>query len=254
VLFLSDSFTHFIEPPVEQAAFDLLARLGLEVAVLPVIGAGASLLSKGFIDPARRYAQRMVAAIRRLDPEGNAPIIGLEPPEVYTLKNDYPGLLPERLSELAELSRRTWLLDEFLLRSDRLEELQGTLAKNLNPRPAVKFQPHCHQRAEPPAADGLPSGAGATVRLLRSCGFEVELIDAGCCGMAGTFGYEREHYELSRKVGALKLFPAIEAARLSAPDLVVAATGSACRLQIEQGSEAATEHPIRLLARFLESN
>jgi len=116
----------------------------------------------------------------------------------------------------------------------------------------VKFQPHCHQRAEPPASDGLPPGSGATVHLLRSCGFDVELVDSGCCGMAGTFGYEREHYDLSRQVGALKLFPAIAAAQQSTPDMIVAATGSACRLQIEQGASAEVEHPVRLIARHME--
>jgi Fe-S oxidoreductase len=71
----------------------------------------------------------------------------------------------------------------------------------------VRFQPHCHQRAEGLADDGLPSGVSASVELLRSCGYEVEVLDTGCCGMAGTFGYEAEHYDLSMQVGELKLFP-----------------------------------------------
>ena len=74
----------------------------------------------------------------------------------------------------------------------------------------IKFQPHCHQRAEGLADDGLPSGTNATVELLRVCGYDVEVLDTGCCGMAGTFGYEAEHYELSQQVGELKLFPKIK--------------------------------------------
>ncbi|HEY5901780.1 MAG TPA: FAD-linked oxidase C-terminal domain-containing protein [Anaerolineales bacterium] len=252
VLFLSDSFTHYIEPDIEQAAFDVLSRLDYEVIVLPVIGAGASLLSKGFIGPARRHAARVLDAVRKLDPLGVRQIVGLEPPEVYTLKNDYGSLLPARAAELASLSRRTWLLDEFLVRSDRFEALQQ-MANAPGVTQAVQFQPHCHQRAEPPSPDGLPTGAGATMHLLRSCGFQVDLIDSGCCGMAGTFGYEAEHYDLSMKVGALKLFPAIEAAHESMPGLVVAATGTACRLQVAQGTQARTEHPINLIARCLET-
>jgi Fe-S oxidoreductase len=71
------------------------------------------------------------------------------------------------------------------------------------------FHPHCHQRAEGPSSDGLPNGIHATIELLSSCGYNVELMDTGCCGMAGTFGYEAEHYELSMKVGELKLFPQV---------------------------------------------
>jgi Fe-S oxidoreductase len=254
LLFLPDAFTHYIEPEIEQAAYNLLSRMGYELVILPVMGAGASLLSKGFIKAARRHAEGVLNSIRAADPDGRAMLIGLEPPEVYALKDDYPSLLPGREAEFKALSARAWLLDEFLLRSDRFENLRIAIADKVQSSAVVqklKFQPHCHQRGQPPAADGLPAGAAATLQVLRSCGLDVELIDTGCCGMAGTFGYEANHYDLSVKVGELKLFPAIDAARMAGDDLCLVSTGSACRLQIDQGTDLVSEHSIMTLARYL---
>jgi Fe-S oxidoreductase len=115
----------------------------------------------------------------------------------------------------------------------------------------IKFQPHCHQRAEGLAPDGLPSGASATVELLSACGYDVELLDTGCCGMAGTFGYEAEHYDLSIQVGELKLFPRVREYKLMRDKLLITATGAACRMQIEQGGGADAVHPILLVRDVL---
>lgn len=255
VLFLPDAFTHFIEPEVEQAAFDLLASAGFQVKVIPLVGAGASLLSKGFIPAARRRAAQVLDAVERLDPDGEYPVIGLEPPEVSMLKHDLGALLPDRVEEGKALANRIWLAEEFLIRSERLRRLRIVInnkVQDLDRTRKLKFQPHCHQRAEPPASDGLASGVGSTVALLQALGFEdVEVIDAGCCGMAGTFGYEAEHYELSRQVGELRLFPYIAQTLKVEPGARFLSSGSACRLQIEQGSEAAAEHPLVFLSRFL---
>ncbi len=118
VLFLSDSFTHYVEPRVEQAAFDLLTAAGIEIRVIPSMGAGAALLSKGFSDAARKHAKRLIENIERLDPRGEYAIVGLEPPEIYMLKNDMGILLPSMKEQLARLADRTWLLDEYLIRSE----------------------------------------------------------------------------------------------------------------------------------------
>ena len=119
--------------------------------------------------------------------------------------------------------------------------------------PKIKFQPHCHQRAEGLASDGLPSGTNATIEVLRKCGYDVEVLDTGCCGMAGTFGYEAEHYDLSMKVGELKLFPIIRSLEIGNRELV-AGTGAACRMQIQQGTGVDAIHPITLVARALLSD
>ncbi len=251
VLFLADAFTHYVEPRVEQAAFDVLARAGYEVQVLPILGAGASLLSKGFAEAARRHAERVLKSIHRLDPDSSAVVIGLEPPEIYCFKHDYSDFFPERRAELEKLSRRAWLMDEFLMRSREFDKLRvATLGQDFRPinkKRKILFQPHCHQRAEAPADDGLPNGADATVSLLQSFGWEVELVSGGCCGMAGTFGYEAEHYELSQKIGRLNLFPAA----WNQPDALIVSTGSACRMQVEQGTAIPAIHPIVLVAESL---
>jgi Fe-S oxidoreductase len=189
----------------------------------------------------------VLEALTRLDPEGVLPIVGIEPPEVYCLKNDYADLLPSRADETASVSARTWLLDEYLLRSDAFNDLRVASITTRHPsktnRPKIQLQPHCHQRAEAPAADGLPTGAAATLSLLQSLGLDAEMLDAGCCGMAGTFGYEAEHYELSMKVGE-RMGRMI---RGQSAESSVACSGAACRMQVTQvmGSEA--RHPLEVV-------
>lgn len=257
VIFLSDPFARYVEPRVEQAAFDVLTALGLDVQVLPVVSAGAALISKGMLDAARRHAARLLNTLKKFDPDNSIPIVGIEPPEIYSLKNDYVDLFPARAEEISRRVSNVWLLDEFLIRSKAFNELRAAnkLQNNSSgPISKIKLHPHCHQRAEGPAADGLPNGAKATVEMLRACGYDVELIDAGCCGMAGTFGYEAEHYELSMKVGELKLFPYIRESGIGNRESVVASTGAACRMQIEQGSGIAAEHPIVLALRAIQKD
>lgn len=258
-LFLSDPFGRYVEPGIEQAAFDLLAACGFDVRVLPVVGAGASLLSKGFVDAAKRQARKVLEALEQADPACEAVVVGIEPPDIYCLKNDYFDLLPGLKREIAERTRNVWLLDEFLVRSEEFHILRVARLKEENSmgkgtsgnHHKVMFQPHCHQRAEGLAEDGLPSGANATVELLRSCGFEVEVLDTGCCGMAGTFGYEAEHYDLSMQVGELKLFPALRQSKTGNRKSRVVATGAACRMQIGQGAGIEAAHPIILVRNAL---
>jgi FAD/FMN-containing dehydrogenase/Fe-S oxidoreductase len=279
VIFLPDAFARYIEPESEQAALQILSTCGYEVQILSVMGAGASLFSKGFISAARQHTEKVLEALDKLDPGGTASIVGIEPPEVYFLKNEYIDLLPERSSEIKRRIQNTWLLDEFLLRSDEFNDLRVVnmeSVKNLgkDQQRKIRFHPHCHQRAEGISADGKPTGTSATIELLRVCGFNVELLDTGCCGMAGTFGYEDEHYELSMKVGELKLFPLLRttsqpsAIPLQKLDLSsdtslkelrerpeaerILSSGAACRMQIRQGTGVEAIHPIVLVAQFLK--
>ena len=266
VIFLSDAFARYIEPETEQAAFDILSACGFEAYVLPILGAGASFLSKGFINQARAHAGRVLDVLNQIDPAREATIVGIEPPEIYALKHDYIDLLPERAQEIIQRLDKVWLLDEFLVRSkefnamriankERWKEQEGKVSKV-----DVKFHPHCHQRAEGPSSDGLPNGTNATIELLRSCGYHVELMDTGCCGMAGTFGYEAEHNELSMKVGELKLFPAIRGKRdrdtqskIITLQSQISSSGAACRMQIRQGTGVDAMHPIILVAKTVET-
>ncbi|MFN8382158.1 MAG: FAD-linked oxidase C-terminal domain-containing protein [Anaerolineales bacterium] len=241
VLFLSDVFSQYLEPQVAQAAFDILNFAGYDVKVLSTVGAGASFLSKGFINEARTHAEKVLSEIKSLSGEANVSVVGCEPPEVYCLKHEYVGLLPERRAEIESITKTVWLLDEFLLRIGTLVNQNEISQEKIK----VTFHPHCHQRAEGLADDGLPSGTSATVAILKMVGYDVELIDAGCCGMAGTFGYDDEHYELSMQVGELGVLPKIREAGIRNREIV--STGSACRIQIKQGTGLASKHPLELV-------
>ena len=245
VIFLSDPYARYVEPQVEQSAFDILNRLGFDVCVLPVVSAGAALISKGFLDAARRHAMKVLDALNKIDPNSSLPIIGIEPPEIYSLKHDYLDLIPERDDEISRRVDKVWLLEEFLVRSKAFKSLGSRV--EMNNLPKVKFHPHCHQRAEGPSADGFPNGVDATVQALSACGYDVELLEVGCCGMAGTFGYEAEHYELSMKVGELKLLPSLRTLDSKSRSCVIASTGAACRMQITQGTGLQAQHPLMLL-------
>jgi Fe-S oxidoreductase len=258
VIFLPDVFSRFIEPQVEDAALDVLTKCGYDVRVLSIVGAGASLLSKGFVEAARRHARKTLEMLNQLDPSREAVIVGVEPPEMYLLKHDYVDLLPERAEEIEARAKRVWLLDEFLLRSKEFDALRVGRLGNQNlgeeKKQRIFFHPHCHQRAEGPSADGVASGANVSVELLRVCGYDVELSDAGCCGMAGTFGFEAEHYEVSMKVGELRLLPKIRDWRLETGDFWVASTGAACRMQVRHGVGAEARHPIEWVRDWLTGN
>ena len=279
IIFSPDVFSRYIEPQVEEAALEVLTMCGYDVQVLPIVGAGASLLSKGFVDAARRHAREMLKWLNQFDPSREAVVVGVEPPEIYLLKNDYVDLLPESAEEIRARESKVWLVDEFLLRSSSFDAvrvarwgeqnasletkqenddsglLRGAESATRNDR--LYFHPHCHQRAEGMSADGIASGANASVELLRACGFDVELSDAGCCGMAGTFGFEAEHYEVSMRIAELKLLPALRALNRegakNAKNLgdKVVSTGAACRMQVRHGSGLEARHPIEWVREWL---
>lgn len=252
VIFLPDSFTRYFHPEIEQAGLEVLAAAGCQVIHLPIVGAGRPLISKGFLGRAKIHATRVVEAISRLDPKGELPVIGLEPSEVYALGDEYPNLIPgdEWVSQLAE---RAWMMDEFLLRPDpkgipRLQRLNLHPLTGAQGTKPVFLHGHCHQKAKPPAADGFPVGVEATREVLAGLGYSVEVIPAGCCGMAGSFGFEVEHYALSIQIGELSLFPQVrEVARRGK----VVTAGVSCRMQIEDGTGVKPLHPLQLVAERL---
>ena len=266
VLFLPDPFTRYFEPEIEQATLTVLRAAGMHVIILPILGAGRTLISKGFLDSAKRHAQKVCDEIRKVDPEGKYPVVGAEPSEIYTLKDEYLDFFPQD-AKMQALAKRSWLIDEFLLRDGnslriaRLIEQEKKLkadAENAisHAKPVdnkVSLHGHCYQKARPPADDGLPVGQEATAELLRAVGYEVEIIPSGCCGMAGSFGYEEEHYQLSMDVGELVLFPEIrQRVALNGAESIVA-PGTSCREQIKDGTDIRAKHPLIKVACLLES-
>ena len=285
VLYLPDAFTRYFEPEIEQATMQVLHAVEMHVISLPVLGTGRTLISKSFLDAAKKHAQKVRDEIAKIDPDGKYPVVGAEPSEIYTLKDEYLDFFPHDESMQA-LARRSWLIDEFLLRKSAnaesyalrvtrlIREKIGEKQANENStsqalsisvqsmKPAlsevevsvtkkISLHGHCYQKARPPADDGLPVGQEATAELLRAVGYEVKIIPSGCCGMAGSFGYEAEHYKLSMAVGELVLFPEIRKKAALNGTVSVAAPGTSCREQIADGTGVAAQHPIVLVANLL---
>ncbi len=257
VLYIPDAFTRYFEPEIEHAALKVLAACGAEVRLLSSLGAGRTLISKGFLDAARNHLGKLLDEIRHLDPEGEWPIVGVEPSELYTLRDELPDLLPGRRAECDSLARRAWTVEEFLVRADeegqpRILRVANILSisqnQSITNKKKIHLHGHCYQKAQPPPSDGYAIGQDASAELLRACGYEVEIIPSGCCGMAGAFGYEAEHYDLSMKVGELVLFPYLRQAEGS-----VAAPGTSCRSQIADGTGISANHPIKLIADLLQN-
>jgi Fe-S oxidoreductase len=165
---------------------------------------------------------------------------------VYCVKHEYSSLLPNRHEEIKSITQRVWLVDEFILRIANQEELGDFTSPLQNNR--LTLHPHCHHRAEGPAADGLPAGVSATVAMLKRFGYDVDVIEAGCCGMAGTFGYDAEHYELSMKVGELGVLPKVREIK----DHELVSSGAACRMQIKQGADMDARPPLLLVSERLK--
>jgi Fe-S oxidoreductase len=233
VVFLADSFTTFTEPAIGQAAIELLEAAGYRVRLESAGCCGRSSISKGLLDQAQGMAAAMVD---RLAPEAErgVPIVGCEPSCLLTLREEHPALVDDpRAQRVADATR---LVEELLV--DAIDD--GSLRLDPDAEVAnrpILFHGHCHQKAL--------AGTAATVALLeRIPGAQVTELDAGCCGMAGSFGFETEHYELSMQIGESRLFPAL---REAGTGTLVSATGVSCRQQINHGVGQRAWHPVELV-------
>jgi FAD/FMN-containing dehydrogenase/Fe-S oxidoreductase len=234
--FLGDSFTSFTEPAIGIAAIELLERAGWDVRLESGGCCGRAAFSKGMLDQAKRQASGLVAALAGTE----GPIAGVEPSCVLTLGDEHRALLGADDPRVADVAGRARLVDELLV--EAIDD--GALRLRKEAWPAgrrILYHGHCHQKAE--------VGTAATVALLRRIpGAEVVEVDAGCCGMAGSFGFEAEHYEVSMQVGEDRLFPAVRAEPVGT---VIAATGVSCRQQIAHGTTRRAHHPVELIRAAL---
>ncbi|MFM7150630.1 MAG: (Fe-S)-binding protein, partial [Gemmataceae bacterium] len=236
VVIMADCFTTYFEPGVGQAATEVLERAGYEVQLAEFFCCGRTLISKGFLDKAQNWVKSQVQSLARMAEPG-VPILGLEPSCLLTLRDEWPDLLPgeatRRLAQSAHLAD-VWLAQQF--RDKGLPAIFGPC------QDSVLIHGHCHQKA----LLGTASTA-AGVSLVE--GLKVETLDSGCCGMAGSFGMEREHYEVSRKMADLSLLPALAAK----PDATVIASGISCRQQIHDFAGRGALHPMEFLRRHLNA-
>ena len=239
LIFLADSFTTFTEPAVGRSAIELLELAGWQVRFESAGCCGRASLSKGLVDQARRMAAGLADRLGEAAARG-VPIVGVEPSCLLTLRDEYLALLPDdpRAQAVAAATR---LPEELLVEAIAAGRL--VLPQENRTAARILFHGHCHQKAL--------AGTAATMALLRSIpGAEVIEVDAGCCGMAGSFGFEAEHYELSMSIGELRLFPAV---RAEAPETIIAATGVSCRQQIAHGTGRPARHPLEIVREVLRA-
>jgi Fe-S oxidoreductase len=235
---LVDTFNRYFEPENARAALAVLTAAGYRVRSLRAgdgerpLCCGRSFLASGMVDEARSEARRMLAALRP-HVERGIPIVGLEPSCLLTLRDELQGLLPG--DESRALAAQALLLEEFIAREHQAGRLQLQL-KPLAAKHAL-VHGHCHQKAFA-TMDALRQ----TLALIPD--LQVQVIDSGCCGMAGAFGYEASHYELSLKMAELDLLPAVRAA---GDDTLLVANGTSCRHQIEDTSARKAQHIACLL-------
>ncbi|WP_445162986.1 FAD-binding and (Fe-S)-binding domain-containing protein [Mycobacterium sp. Dal123C01] len=234
VNWLADSFTTFTEPHIGKAGIEMLERSGWRVDLVSGGCCGRSSMSKGLLADAKKKAAALVHSIATNTDPGS-PIVGCEPSCLFMLRDEHAALLPGSDSVRA-VAGRVRQVEELLV--EAIDEGRLTLrADSWLAGRRIVFHGHCHQKAE--------VGTTVTMALLRRIpGAQVVEIDAGCCGMAGSFGFESEHYEMSLTVAADRLLPALAA---EPEDSVVAATGVSCRQQIFHGAGRTAWHPVELV-------
>lgn len=230
-----DEFTNYNDVEVGQKTVMLLEALGYSVRTVSHPISGRAYLSKGMLDEAKVLAQRNVELWHSLV-TSETPLVGIEPSALLTFRDEYPDLVSDEwVGKAKELSQNVFLLEEFLakeLDAKRIKPSSFTQEKKL-----LKLHGHCQQKS-------ISSLVHAKKVLSLPENFEVQLIPSGCCGMAGSFGYEKEHYDLSMQIGELVLFPTI---RAQAEEVEIVASGTSCRHQIHDGTNRRAKHTAEIL-------
>ena len=230
-----DEFTNTFDAAIGIKTVELLESLGYEVSIPQHVESGRAHISKGLLREARDLAAKNVELLAAVVSD-EVPLVGIEPSAILSFRDEYPDLVPLPLMATAkQLAKQTFLIDEFLAR----EAAQGIIGPKAftTESQSIKLHGHCHQKAL--------SALAATVAMLSlPQNFSVEVIPSGCCGMAGSFGYEREHFRLSMQIGELVLFPAVRAAPAAT---FIAAPGTSCRHQIADATGRKALHPVEIL-------
>ncbi len=235
-----DELLNYNEAHIGIATVQLLDRLGYEIRFVEHKESGRSFLSKGLLEEARDLARANVAIFSKLVTD-ETPLIGVEPSAILTFRDEYPDLLRGDEKTLAkEIARNTFMIEEFLARELELGRINPE--RFGNQKRLIKLHGHCQQKA-------LSSMTPVKIVLTRLGNNEVHMIPSGCCGMAGSFGYEKEHFDLSMKIGELVLFPAV---RKQPEDVMIAACGTSCRHQIKDGTGRKSLHPVEILLKSLQ--
>lgn len=237
VYFFNDEFTNHLDSQIGIDALELLAKLNYRVIILNNVESGRAMISKGLLEQAKIYTNKNIELFKSVVTL-ETPLIGLEPSAILSFRDDYLRLADD-LDSAKELSKNVFLIEEFLaseIEIGNIKKEQFTSEAKI-----IKIHTHCYQKALGKSSD--------TFKILNlPDNFKVTLIPSGCCGMAGSFGYEKEHYKISMQIGAQNLFPAV---RKATPNTIIAANGTSCRHQILDGTEKQALHPVSILKNAL---
>lgn len=239
VYLFNDEFTRFNDTEIGIKTILLLNALGYKVIIPKHEESGRTFLSKGLLRKAKKIAEKNVKLLSPVI-TADIPLVGVEPSTILTFRDEYPELVKESLiKDAKKLAKSTFTIEEFIIK----EFDAGRITKDqfTNEVKEINFHGHCQQKAL--------SGTSATKAMLSIPeNYMAEEIPSGCCGMAGSFGYEEEHYDLSMKVGELVLFPAVREANQAT---IIAAPGTSCRHQIKDGTKREAQHPVEILYNAL---
>lgn len=235
LVFWDDCYISYNQPDIGRAAVRILEAMGYEVICLEGRRCcGRPMISKGLLKEAKEHAHHNVNLLMEYVRKG-IPIVGLEPSCIACFRDEYPDLL--RSQDARRVAGQSFFFEEFLVDPKRKASLRPLLSPN-GARRKILVHTHCYQKAM-----GISGHVLELLRLLPDA--DVEEIPSGCCGMAGSFGYEKEHYDVSMAIGEQVLFPTIRAA---APGTIISAAGISCRTQIKDGTKITACHPIEIIA------
>ena len=237
VFLFNDEFTNHLDTEIGVDVIELLNRLNYKVNIIPHSESGRAMLSKGLLEGAKKVANENVSIFKNLITE-NTPLIGIEPSAILTFKDEYLRLADDKNSAKS-IAKYSFLIEEFIQQEIELGHI--TSAQFTTETKTIKFHGHCHQKA-------LANQKSSFDMLNLPKNYKVTIIPSGCCGMAGSFGYEKEHYDVSMQIGEQTLFPAV---RKASDATVISANGTSCRHQIKDGTGRVAKHPITILKEAL---
>lgn len=235
-----DEFTNYNDTAIGIKTIDLLQKLGYSITIPQHLESSRTWLSKGLVRKAKEIINKNINLLYPVVNENN-PMIGVEPSAILTFRDEYIDLATdENLEKAKELAKHVYTVEEFIAKEFAAGKIDKSLFTSATQK--IKLHGHCQQKSL--------SGTGATVTMLSIPeNYSVETIPSGCCGMAGSFGYEKEHYELSMQIGELVLFPAVRTAESAT---IIAAPGTSCRHQIKDGTGVKAKHPVEILYEALK--
>ncbi|MFT5435589.1 MAG: Fe-S oxidoreductase [Ulvibacter sp.] len=237
IILFVDEFSNYLDAAIAEDAYDLLVALGYDITVIDSLDSGRALISKGFLEEAKEQANTNISILKDIVGQ-DTPLVGIEPSAILGFRDEYLRMATDKDAAEA-IAKNTFLIEEFIASEIQTGNIKS--ASFTSEEKSIKIHNHCHQKAL--------SNQKVTFDILNlPVNYKPVIISSGCCGMAGSFGYEKEHYKVSMQIGELKLFPSI---RKTSEDVIIAANGTSCRHQIKDGTSRTALHPVSILKNAL---